>query len=108
MLVKREMAELEDEVWDNPVDVLHRHLVSYPRKGVPKDALTSAAHARAEMWTSRLAESIGDGAADAVVVALDMSTLKGRRRKKVVSMGINEVGTTPTCARLNGLANVSP
>jgi hypothetical protein len=38
--------------------------------------------ARAEVWTSGFAES----AADAVVVALDMSTPHGRRRKKVVSV----------------------
>jgi hypothetical protein len=60
------------------------------------------------MWTSRLAESVGDGAADAVVVALDMSTPQGRRRKKVVSVGINDEGTTPTRARLNVLADVRP
>jgi hypothetical protein len=60
------------------------------------------------MWTSRLAESVGDGAADAVVVALDMSTPQGQRRKKVVSVGINDEGTTSTRARLNVLADVSP
>jgi hypothetical protein len=49
MLVLREMTELEDEVWDDPVDVLHRRLVSHPRKGVPEDALASAVRARAEM-----------------------------------------------------------
>jgi hypothetical protein len=58
----------------------------------------------AEMWTSRLAESAGDGAADAVVVALDMSTPQGQRRKKRVSVGINDEGTTPTRSRLNVLA----
>jgi hypothetical protein len=65
MLVTREMTELEDEVWDDPVDILHRRLVGHPEKGVPEDALTSAVSTRAEMWTSRLAESVGDGAADA-------------------------------------------
>jgi hypothetical protein len=59
------------------------------------------------MWNSRLAESVGDGATDAVVVALDMSTLQARRRKKVESVGINDVGTTPTRALLNVLADVS-
>jgi hypothetical protein len=56
----------------------------------------------------RLAESTGDGATDAVVVALDMSTPRARRRKKIVSVGINDVGTTPTRARLNVFADVSP
>jgi hypothetical protein len=56
----------------------------------------------------RLAKSFGDGAADAVVVALDMSTPQGRRHKNAVSAGNNYEGTTPTHARLNGLANVSP
>jgi hypothetical protein len=80
MLVTREMTDLKDEVWDDPVDVLHRLLVNYPRKGVPEDALTNAVRSRAEVWTSRLAESAGDGAASAVVVALDLSTPQGRRR----------------------------
>jgi hypothetical protein len=60
------------------------------------------------MWNSRLAESVGDGAEDAVVVALDISTPQARRRKKVVSVGINYVGTTPTRTRLNVLADKSP
>jgi hypothetical protein len=102
------MTELKEEFWDNAVDVLHRRLVIHPRKGVPEDALTTAVRICAEMWTSRLAESVGDGAADAVVVALDMFTLQGRRRKKASSVGINDEGTTPTHARLNVLANVSP
>jgi hypothetical protein len=50
---------------------------------------------RAEMWTSRLVESVGDGAADTVVIALDMSVPQGQRRKKAVSVGINDEGTTP-------------
>jgi hypothetical protein len=50
----------------------------------------------AAMWNLRLAESIGDGATDAVVVALVMSTRQGRRRKNIESVGINDVGTTPT------------
>jgi hypothetical protein len=70
ILITREMAELEDEVWDNLVDVLHRRLLSHPRKGVLKDALT--VRARAEVRTSRLAESVGDGSADAVVIVLDI------------------------------------
>jgi hypothetical protein len=60
------------------------------------------------MWNLRLAESVGDGATDAVVVALDTSTLQARRCKKAVSVGINDVGTTPTRARFNVLADVSP
>jgi hypothetical protein len=36
-----------------------------------------------------------------------MSTRQGRRRKKVESVGINDVGTTPTRARFNVLADVS-
>jgi hypothetical protein len=56
--VWNDLTELEDEVWDDPVDVLHRLLVSNPRKGVPDDALASAVRTRAEMWTSRLAESV--------------------------------------------------
>jgi hypothetical protein len=49
MFVMREMTQLEDEAWNDPVDVLHRRLVSHPRKGVPEDALASAVRARAEM-----------------------------------------------------------
>jgi hypothetical protein len=48
------------------------------------------------MWNSRFPESVGDGAEDAVVVALDTSTPQDRRRKKVESVGINDLGTTPT------------
>jgi hypothetical protein len=70
------MAELERDVWDDLVDLPLRILGSHPRKGVPEDALKRAVRAPAEMWTSRLAESVGDGAADAVVIALDMSTRK--------------------------------
>jgi hypothetical protein len=102
------MTELEDVLWDDPVDVLHRHLVSHPKKGVREDALTSAVRIRAEMWNSRLSKSVGDGAADAVVAALDMSTPQGWCCKKVLSVGINDEGTSPTRVRLNMLANVSP
>jgi hypothetical protein len=102
------MTELEEEVWDDPVNVLHRHLVSHPRICVPKDTLTSAVRTRAEMQTSRLAESAGDGAADDIVIALDMSTPQGRRRKKAVSVGISNEGTAPKRSLLNVLANVSP
>jgi hypothetical protein len=70
-------------------------------KDAPEDALTSAVRAPAEMWTSRLAESVGDGAADAVVVALGMSTPQGRRRKKVLSVNIDDEGTTPTSHLFN-------
>jgi hypothetical protein len=94
MLVTREMTGLEDEVWDDPVDLVLRILVSHRRTGVPEDALTSAVRAPAEIWTLRLVESVGDGAADAVMVVLDMSTPQGRRRKKVVSVGISDEGTT--------------
>jgi hypothetical protein len=102
------MTDLEDEVWDDPVNLVPRILVSHRRKGFSKDALISAVRARAEMWTSRLAESAGYGAADAVVVALDESTPQGRRRKKVVSVGIYDEGTTLKGARLKVLADVSP
>jgi hypothetical protein len=57
------MTELKDEVWDNPLDVLHRRLVSHPRKGVPEDALTSAVRSRTAVWTSRLVKAVGDDAA---------------------------------------------
>jgi hypothetical protein len=67
-------------------------------------ALTMATRALAAMWNLRLAESVGNGATDAVVVTLDMPTLQARRRKKVVFVGINDVGTTPTRAQLNVLA----
>jgi hypothetical protein len=53
-------------------------------------------------------ESVGDGSADAVMVALDVSTPQARRRKKVVSVGINDEGVTPTRARLNVLAEIGP
>jgi hypothetical protein len=108
MLVRQEMTGLEDEVWDDPVDLVPRILVSHRRTGAPEDAVTSAVRAPASMWTSRPAESVGDGAADAVVVALDMDIPQGRHRKKVESVGINDVGITPTQARLNVLADVSP
>jgi hypothetical protein len=81
-----------------PFVISPRIIVSHCRTGAPEDALTSAVRTRAEMWNLRYAESVGDGAADTVVVALDMSTLQGRRRKKVLSLGINDVGTTPTRA----------
>jgi hypothetical protein len=67
----------------DPIDVLHRRLVSHPRTGVPENALKSAVRARAEMRTTCLAESVGDGAADTVLVALDISTLQGRLCKIV-------------------------
>jgi hypothetical protein len=38
MLLRRVMTELDDEVWENPVDVLHRRLVSHLQTGVPEDA----------------------------------------------------------------------
>jgi hypothetical protein len=78
------MTGLDDEVWDDPVQKFPRILVSHRRTGVPEDALTRAVCNRAEMQTSRLAESVGDGAANVVVVALDMSTPQGRRRKMFV------------------------
>jgi hypothetical protein len=102
------MTVLDHEVWNYPVHYFHRILFSDRRTGAPEGALTRAAFAPAAMWNSRLAESVGDSATDAVVVALDMSTPQARRRKAVVSVGINEVGTTPTRARLKVLADVSP
>jgi hypothetical protein len=74
MLVRREMTGFYEEVWDDRVGLVPHILVSHRRTGVREDALTSAVHAPAEMWTSRLAKSVGDSAADAVVVTLDMST----------------------------------
>jgi hypothetical protein len=44
------MTELEDEVWDDPIDDLHRILVSHPRKGALEDALTSAVRTRASSF----------------------------------------------------------
>jgi hypothetical protein len=102
------MTELEDNVWDDPVYSLHCILVSNPRKGIPKDGLPIAVRTRAEMWTSRLAGSVGDSAADSGVVALDMSTPQDRRRKQVLSVGINDERTTPTRAQLNVLADMIP
>jgi hypothetical protein len=94
MLVTREMTDLEDDAWDDPVDFVPRILVSHRRTGVPEDALTRAVRAPAEMWTSRLSKSVGEGAADAVAVALDKSTPQGRCHKKIVSVGITDEGTT--------------
>jgi hypothetical protein len=95
---------LDYEVSDDPVHNFHRILVSHRRTGAPEDALARAVRAPAAMWNLRLAESVGDGAADTVVVALNMSTPQARRRKNDVSVGINDVGTTPTRARLKVLA----
>jgi hypothetical protein len=60
-------------------------LVSHRRTDAPEDAHTRTARAPAAMWNLRLAESVRNGATDAVVVALDMSTRQGRRRKKVLN-----------------------
>jgi hypothetical protein len=79
------MTGLDFEVWDDPVCNFHRILVNYHRTGVPEDAVTRAARAPAALWNLRLAESVGEGASDAVVVALDMSSPQARRRKKLVS-----------------------
>jgi hypothetical protein len=95
MLVTREMTELEDDVWDYSFHVAYRLLVNHPRTGVPEDALTSAVRNPAEMWKSRLAESVGDDAADAVVVALDMSTLQGRRYFEHASGGRKKKSSLP-------------
>jgi hypothetical protein len=92
------MTGLDYEVWDDRVHNFHRILVIHRRTGAPEVALTRAVRAPAAMWNLRLAESVGDGATDAVVVALDMPTPQARRRKMIVSVGINEVGTTPTRA----------
>jgi hypothetical protein len=102
------MTGLDYEVWYDNVHNFSRILVSHRRTGAPEGALTRTVRAPAAMWTLRLVESVGDGAADAVVVALDISTRQARRRKKALSVGINEVGTTPTRARFNVLADVSP
>jgi hypothetical protein len=67
------MAGLDYEVWDDPVHNFYRIIVSHRRTGVPEDDLSSAVRAPAAMWNSRLAESVGDGADDSVVVALDRS-----------------------------------
>jgi hypothetical protein len=77
------MTELEDEVWDDPVHNVPRILVSHRRAGATEGALIRAVRTRAEMWNSRLAESIEDSTADAVVVALDLSTPQGLRRKRL-------------------------
>jgi hypothetical protein len=75
MLVRREMTDLEDEVWDDPDrNVLHI-LVSHRRTGAPEDVLTGAVRTPAEMWASCLAEFIGDGAAD--LECQWASTMKG-------------------------------
>jgi hypothetical protein len=66
-------------------------------KAFRKMPLTSVALSRAEMWTSRLAEYVGDGAADAVVVSLDMSYPQGQRRKEAVSVGINDKDHPGAC-----------
>jgi hypothetical protein len=103
------MTGLDYEVWDGPVQkyvlftkfapvgVVEKYvriLVSHRRTGSPEDALTRAVRAPAAMWNLRLAKSVGDGATDAVVVALDMSTPQARRRKEFESVVINDVGTT--------------
>jgi hypothetical protein len=92
------MTELKDDVWDDPIHKIPRLLVSHRRTGAPEDALKSAVRAPAKIWTSRLAESVGDAAEDSVVVGLDMSTPEGLRRNKAVSVGINDEGTTPARA----------
>jgi hypothetical protein len=104
------MTGLDDEVWDDPVRNVPRILVSHRRAGQAfrKAPLQVRSVPFAEMWTSRLTAFVEDGAADAVVVALDMSNPQGQRPKKVVSVGINDVGTTPTRAQLKVLADVSP
>jgi hypothetical protein len=65
---------LDHEVLNHPVHNLHRILFSHRRTGAPEDALTRTARAPAAMRNLRLAESVGDGATDAVVVAMDVST----------------------------------
>jgi hypothetical protein len=102
------MTGLNYEVWDDPVQNYVRILVRHRRTCAPEDALTRAGRAPAAMWNLCLAESVGDDATDAVVVALNLSALQARCRKKVESVGIDGVGTTPTQARLKVLADVSP
>jgi hypothetical protein len=77
------MTGLDYEVWDDTVHNIHRILVSHRRAGAMEGAITRAVRAPAAMWNSPLAESVGDGATDAVVVALDMSNPQYRRRKKI-------------------------
>jgi hypothetical protein len=92
------MTGSDYEAWSDPVHNFPLILVSHRRTGAPEDALARAGRAPSAMWNLRLAESVGDGAADAVVVALDTSIPQARRRKKVVSVCINDVGTTRTRA----------
>jgi hypothetical protein len=84
------MTGLDRDVWNDRVHNFPRILVSHRQAGATEDTVTRAGRAPASMWNLRLAESVGDGATDAVVVALDMSTLQARRRMKVVSVGIND------------------
>jgi hypothetical protein len=62
------MTGLDHDVWDDRVHNFPRILVSHRRAGSTKDAVTRAGRAPASMWNLRLAESVGGGATDAVVV----------------------------------------
>jgi hypothetical protein len=84
------MSGLDHDVWDDRIHNFPRILISHRRAGCTEDAITRAGRAPTSMWNLRLAESVGDCATDAVVVALDMSTRQTRRRKKVVSVRVNE------------------
>jgi hypothetical protein len=100
------MTGLDYEVLDDPVQNYLRIFVIHRRTGAPECDLLRAVRAPAAMWNLRLAESVGDGATDTVVVTLEMSTPQARRRKKVESVEINDVGTTPKRARLKVLADI--
>jgi hypothetical protein len=67
------MTGSDYKVWDDTVHNFpnfHRILVSHRRTGAPEDALTRAGRAPAALWNLCLAEPVGDGATDAVVVLL--------------------------------------
>jgi hypothetical protein len=64
------MTGLDYEVWNDPVQNYVRILVSHRWTGAPEGALTRTVRAPAAMWNLRLAESVGDSATDAAVVAL--------------------------------------
>jgi hypothetical protein len=76
------MSGLDYEVWDDPVQKNVRILVSHRREDSPESSLTSADRAPAAMWNLRLAESVGDGATDAVVVTDIFLVIKSAHRYK--------------------------
>jgi hypothetical protein len=106
--VSDDRFEYHDPVWNEPVWIMMSGMIAFIIFAASSSVIAGQAprkvplqeRAVAAMWNLRLAESVGDGATDAVVVVLDMSTRQGRRRKQVASVGIDGVGTTPTRARL--------